>query len=76
MINVPSCDRPRKPGLYICSRGIPKYNGTYTLADIREEDGELWFYGGITVIPLANLEDTALFWGPVRPLPRRDTTQQ
>jgi hypothetical protein len=70
--SVPKCDRPTKPGLYLCQRGGHNWPET---AQIREEKSALLpgnapsvgliFYSGASVFPLIRLEPSAQFWGPI-----------
>lgn len=62
MASIPKCERPTKPGLYLCLRA---HQPKPEVAEIREEKEGLLYLSGISIFPLTHLEKSALFWGPI-----------
>ena len=62
-----NCERPTKPGQYLCSRFHfgEQWQPEFVTIKIDPDDQELTYNGHLTVTSLDRIEKEALWWGPI-----------
>jgi len=69
------CDRPTRPGMYLCKRGVD-IRSNPEVCEIVDSRKGLYVSFGVNGVFMDDLESTVLWWGPfVRYLVHSDTEQ-